>query len=118
MNKYRNIRSAKGMSKKEALRGEQLQELEAQGIITDLRSQVRYELIPARRRTDGYLERAAFYVADYVYTRDGKTVVEDVKPTFKSKSSERAYKATEAYRMFSIKRKLMLYRYGIEVQEV
>ena len=51
------------------------------------------------------LERACYYVADFVYAgADGYTVVEDVKGI-----------RTKAYLM---KRKLMLYRYGISIQEV
>lgn len=76
------------------------------GAISDLQRQVRYELIPVQRDEDGnVLERACYYVADFVYTgADGYTVVEDVKGI-----------RTKAYLM---KRKLMLYRYGIRIQEV
>lgn len=76
------------------------------GAISDLQRQVRYELIPVQRDEDGnVLERACYYVADFVYAgADGHTVVEDVKGI-----------RTKAYLM---KRKLMLFRYGIRIQEV
>lgn len=71
-----------------------------------MQRQVRYELVPAQRDEDGnVLERACFYVADFVYTdADGRTVVEDVKG-FRTKE-------------YLIRRKLMLFRYGIRIQEV
>lgn len=89
------------------------------GEIQDLKLQVKYVLIPAQREPSTYnsrgreilgkvKERECSYIADFVYEKDGKTVVEDVK----------GYRFGNAYTIFTIKRKLMLYRYGIEVQEV
>lgn len=90
--------------------------------ISDLRLQVKYVLIPEQREkpTEKYLkgpkkgeykpgnviEKACTYIADFVYTdtRSGKTVVEDAKGM-----------KTEVYK---IKKKLMLYNYGIRVIEV
>lgn len=107
-------------SRKEARRNAELQLLEQSGEIHDLRRQVRFELIPAQREPDEIgprggvkkgkvIEQAVFYVADYVYKdADGQTVVEDVK----------GYKDGAAYKIFSIKRKLLLYRYGIKIKEV
>lgn len=70
------------------------------GNIRDLRWQVKYELIP---KQEG--ERPVTYVADFVYKdKDGNEVVEDVKGV-----------RTDAY---IIKRKLMLWRYGIRIREV
>ena len=88
-------------SKKEYYRWCDLRLLQRAGKISDLQRQVKYELIP---KQDG--ERACTYVADFVYTQDGKTVVEDCK----------GYKRGAAYQLFSIKRKLMLLR-GIKVKE-
>lgn len=87
--------------------------------VTDLRMQVRYELIPAQREPSTFnsrgrevlgkvIERKCEYVADFVYKRDGKTIVEDVK----------GYRRGGAYAVFTIKRKLMLEKYGIRVREV
>ena len=90
-------------SQKEGTRCEELLMLSKSGIIKNLQMQVKYELIPAHRRSDGVLERAVNYKADFVYEMDGKKVVEDVKG-FRTKE-------------YIIKRKLMLDRYGIEIQE-
>lgn len=92
-------------SKKEAHRYAELKMLLRGGEIRDLRLQVEYELIPKQVG-----ERACNYIADFVYqdVRTGKTVVEDVK----------GYKKGAAYNIFAIKRKLMLWRYGIKIVEV
>ena len=109
-------------SRKEARRYEELLLLQKAGRISDLRTQVPYELIPAqhesyerygkngKRLTDGkkLVERAIVYVADFVYTEDGKTVVEDVK----------GYRDGAAYSIFTIKRKLMLHIHGIRIREI
>ena len=91
--------------RKEAQRYAELKLLLRGGEIRDLRLQVKYELIP---KQDG--ERACEYIADFVYqdVRTGKTVVEDVK----------GCKQGAAYNIFAIKRKLMLWRYGIKVVEI
>lgn len=122
--KFRNIktRASDGTvsdSIKEARRGEVLLQLQRQGKITDLRRQVRYELIPAQYETyerygkkgqrlkDGVrcLERKVEYVADFVYTiaETGENVVEDAKGV-----------RTKDY---IIKRKLMLAVHGIRIKE-
>lgn len=90
-------------SRKEANRWSQLLLLERAGVISDLKRQVRYELIP---KQEG--ERAVYYVADFEYIENGNKVVEDVK----------GYKEGLAYRVFVIKRKLMLYIHGIKVKEI
>ena len=95
-------------SRKEAQRFAELSLLEKAGEIYDLECQVEYELIPPQKyRSEGRWKalRGVKYIADFRYTtKDGETVVEDVKG-FK----------TDAYK---IKRKLMLERYGILVREV
>ena len=80
------------------------------GQISDLRYQVKYELIPPQVRDDGTKERGISYTADFVYEQDGKTVVEDSK----------GYRnpASATYAKFVMKRKLMLYIHGITVMEV
>lgn len=73
--------------------------------IRELRRQVPFELIPAQARPSGGKERPTVYVADFVYVdRTGAQVVEDVKGA-----------ATPEYRL---KRKLLLWRHGIEIREV
>ena len=105
MNKYRNRKTEiDGIvfdSKREAQRYAELQILQRAGKIRDLSMQVEFELIP---KQDG--ERACKYKADFVYhmADTGKIVVEDVKG-----------KRTREY---IIKRKLMLWRHGIQIVEV
>lgn len=86
-------------SKKEAKRYQELKLLERGGVISDLDCQVKFELIP---KQEG--ERPCYYVADFVYTENGKKVVEDVK----------GYKGNPVW---IIKRKLMLERHGIKILE-
>jgi hypothetical protein len=93
-------------SKKEANRYQELLLLEKAGAIQDLRRQVKFVLIHSQRdeKTGKVIERECSYRADFVYTEDGETVVEDVKG-FRTKE-------------YIIKRKLMLYKYGIRIREV
>lgn len=111
-NKYHAIKTGKSASRKEENRKRELEMLEMAGEISNLRCQVKYELIPQQRETKRphkCIERNCCYVADFVYTdKHGETVVEDVK----------GYKGGEAYKVFVIKRKLMLWRYGIRIREV
>jgi hypothetical protein len=118
-------------SKREARRYAQLRMLEKAGEITDIRRQVQYELIPGRyeyvptgevyKRGERKgqpkmhrvcIERPVYYIADFYYrdTATGAEIVEDAK----------GYRATNSapYKVFIIKRKLMLWRYGIRVKEV
>ena len=108
-------------SRKEARRYRELKLLEQAGEIEDLRMQVKYILIPAQREPDTVgarggiikgkvIERECSYLADFVYRIGGTSeeVVEDVK----------GYKDGSAYAIFKIKRKLMLFIYGIRVKEI
>lgn len=72
-------------SKKEHKRSIELKELERGGLISDLRPQVRYQIIPKQPE---FKERAAHYIADFVYvdTATGRTVIEDVKSNFTRKN--------------------------------
>ena len=87
------------------------------GLISDLRLQVKYVLIPTQREPDSVgvkggkvkgklIERECAYYADFTYIdkRTGETVVEDVKGV-----------RTPEYKL---KRKLMLYVHGIKIKEV
>lgn len=114
--KYGNERVGAHASKKEHYRAAQLRLLERAGLISGLREQVSFELIPAQygecggdlkgRPTRVLLERSCRYVADFVYTDSstGLTVVEDTKG-FRTKD-------------YIIKRKLMLQVHGIRIKEV
>jgi hypothetical protein len=67
-------------SKKESMRYTQLKLYEKGGLISDLRLQVPYELIP-KLVINGKTERAIKYIADFVYfdTVYKVEIVEDVK---------------------------------------
>lgn len=91
-------------SKKEASRFIELRLLERAGKIQELRRQVEFELIPSQKLNGKTIERKCSYRADFVYSENGKTVVEDTKG-FRTKE-------------YIIKRKLMLYVYGIKIKEV
>ena len=107
-------------SGKEARRWEQLLLLAKAGEITNLRRQVKYELLPNQYETyeryskrgerlkDGerLVARKVEYVADFVYTivKTGETIVEDTKGV-KTKD-------------YIIKRKLMYAVHSIKIKEV
>ena len=99
----------KGMrfdSKKELKRYLVLEREEEQGLISGLQRQVRFELVPkaVNSVTGKTEERAAYYIADFVYTLPtGAKIVEDVK----------GYR-TDTY---LLKRKIMRWRYGITIKE-
>ena len=90
---------------------------EKEGEITNLRRQVEYLLIPAQYGTEikhlktkdkevrVLLERACSYIADFVYERNGKVIVEDCKGS--------KYIITAD---FKIKKKLMLWVHQIQVK--
>lgn len=102
MSKYHSVQAVVDgivfASRKEAARYQELRLSEKAGIISDLRLQVPYELIPKCGRN-----RAIKYIADFEYRENGKTVVEDCKGM-----------RTEVYR---IKKKLMRFIKGIEIRE-
>ena len=107
--KYRNVPVNGFDSKAESRRYDQLLLLKAAGEVADIQRQVPYELVPTQRSVDGRtLERKITYFADFVITyADGQIVVEDVKSPITRKSHD-----------YVIKRKLMLWRHGIVIQEV
>ena len=106
-------------SKKEHQRYVFLKDAEDNGLITDLRTQVKFELIPAV--TEEYVEHlktkdkiktrtlqlAITWTADFVYLKDGEEVIEDVKPS-KFLLSDR----------FVIKEKLFFWKYRKKIRLV
>ena len=80
--------------------------LEQGSLISDLKRQVKYVLIPSQRIDGKVVERECSYYADFVYkdNETGQIVVEDTKG-IKTKD-------------YIIKRKLMLYVHGIRIMEV
>lgn len=107
-------------SRKEANRWCELTLLERAGKISNLQRQVPFELIPAqyesferygkngKRLKDGQrcIEKSAVYIADFVYNEGGKKVVEDVKSV-----------ATKKKESYILKRKMLLWVYGIKLRE-
>jgi uncharacterized protein DUF1064 len=85
-------------SQRELKRWGELKLLERAGQIKNLQRQVQFELVP---KSGGF--RATYYVADFVYEEKGKTIVEDSKG-FRD-------------RVYMLKRKLMMWRHGIDVCE-
>lgn len=122
MSKYFNKKCTVGGivfdSRKEARRYQELLLFKRAGIITNLERQKKYILIPAQYETfprygkkgqeltpgKRLIEHECSYVADFVYDEGGKTVVEDTKG-MKTKD-------------YILKRKMLLYFYGIKIKEV
>jgi hypothetical protein len=104
--KYRNEKCESGGikfdSKREMARWHVLVQMQARGEISELELQVPYVLAPAAV-INGRKRPALRYVADFVYEKNGETVIEDVKG-----------RITEGYR---IKRHLMAAR-GLTIVEV
>lgn len=105
-------------SLKESRRFRELVLLERAGRIQDLQRQVKFVLIPTqyerferystktgKRLKDGIrtAEQEVSYIADFVYTQDGKQVVEDTK----------GFRTAD----YIVKRKLMLHVHGIKIKE-
>ena len=90
-------------SRKEANRYFELLTMQKAGLIRDLERQPEFELIPKCGK-----ERAAKYHADFAYIdlATGKLVVEDVK--------SRATKTRD----YILRRKLMNWRFNIQIREV
>lgn len=108
-------------SKKEAQRWRYLEEMQNEGKIKNLQRQVKFLLIKTQREPDTIgprggikkgkvIERECDFIADFVYmdANTNEMIVEDIK----------GYKQEGAYKVFTIKRKLMLERYGIRVKEL
>lgn len=89
---------------KECQRYCELKLMQRAGLISNLQTQVSFELIPAQRIDGKVVERAVNYIADFVYKQDGQKVVEDTKG-FRTKD-------------YILKRKLMLWVHNIRIREV
>lgn len=106
-NKYGAKKVGGHDSKKEHKRAGELKLKQRAGLISGLREQVSFELIPAHRGSDGKVdEHACHYIADFVYVDNasGETIVEDTKGV--------------RTRDYVIKRKLMLAVHGIRIREI
>lgn len=106
-------------SKREYDRWLVLRDAERRGVISGLRRQVKYELIPSiykdvevqlktKVKTVRRLDmRGVDYTCDFVYMKDGEQVVEDVKISPKMLPKE-----------FVLKEKMLYQRYGIRIKKV
>ena len=119
--KYHNrkVKTSDGIvhdSRKEAVRWEQLKAMEEQGEIMELKRQMEFLLIPpqyeeiatgkrSKKTKRKLVERPVYYMADFVYhDKKGELVIEDTKG-FKTRD-------------YIIKRKMMLWIYGVKIKEV
>lgn len=104
--KYKNVKTEWAGetfdSKAELHRYLQLKAMERGGMIRDLTRQVSFELIP-KMSLAGKKLRAICYVADFVYFKEGRRVVED-KKGFRT-------------REYILKKRLMKHIHDIEVLE-
>ena len=123
--KYRNKKVVyEGISfdsKKEMKRYIILKNAQEEGIISDLMLQVKYELIPAVREKyikhlktkdkecERTLQLPITYTCDFQYTKNGETIVEDVKASPKSAALDH---------VFLLKEKLFRWRYGFAIKRV
>lgn len=108
-------------SKKESQRNAYLELMQKQGLISDLKRQVVFELIPTiyedkvvhLKTKDKIVQRVAqkavTYKADFTYIKDGQLVVEDVK-------ASASYAALD--KTFILKEKMMRYFHGIVIKRV
>ena len=105
--KYKNkkveYKGIKFDSKKEYLRYLVLEDMQRKGEIEGLQLQVHFVLIPPFQ-LNNIKYKGIKYIADFVYKKDGKLVVEDVKGM-----------KTDVYK---IKKKLMAYMHKVEIKEV
>ena len=104
-------------SKKEMKRYLILKKAQEEGIISDLMLQVKYELIPAVREKyikhlktkdkEWTLQLPITYACDFQYTKNGETIVEDVKASPKMLPKD-----------FILKEKMMFALKGIKIRRV
>lgn len=106
MSKYRNKKvlynGIKFDSQKELYRYLALADMEKKKEISDLRLQVPYTLIDK-----SCFGREIKYKADFVYVKDGKMIVEDVKSP-----------VTQKHPVYKLKKRMLAERYGIEIKEI
>lgn len=89
----------------EFARWEDLKLMQRGGLISGLKRQVKFELVPKQKSKDGKNVQPVEYIADFRYydKRTSQWVTEDFKGM-----------RTDVYKL---KKKLMLWRYGIEIKE-
>ncbi len=93
-------------SAKEAARYSELRVLEKAGVISDLKTQERFDLV-----VNGH--RIGFYRADFTYLEMGEIVPEDARLVVEDVKSE----MTRKLPVYRLKKRLMLALYGIDIRE-
>lgn len=111
MNKYGNkayvVDGITFASIKEGRRYQELKLMQRGGEITELQTQVPFQLIPAFV-CNSKRYRPTMYIADFTYRdKDGRYIVEDVKGSKDTLTKE-----------YMIKKKLMAWIHGYEIKEV
>ena len=110
VSKYKNTKvvykDMKFDSKKEYLRYLVLEDMQRKGEISGLQTQVPFVLVPPFQ-LNNIKYKGIRYIADFVYKKDGKVIVEDVKPS--------ANFQTDTYK---IKKKLMAYIHKLQIKEI
>ena len=110
MSKYKNkkvvVDNILFDSKKEANYYIKLKILKDAGKISGLRLQEKFVLQPSFK-LNGKIYRAITYVADFVYKDDKGMHVVDVKS-----------EATRKDKVYRLKKKMLAYKFGIEIEEV
>lgn len=105
-------------SKKEMMRYIELADMQAKGLISHLKLQVSFELLPKiteivnvelktkTKSTEKVVQRPTTYVCDFTYIKDGEYIVEDVKISPKMLPPE-----------YVLKKKMMFYFHKIKIKE-
>ena len=110
VSKYKNTKvvykDMKFDSKKEYLRYLVLEDMQRKGEISGLQTQVPFVLVPPFQ-LNNIKYKGIRYIADFVYKKDGRVIVEDVKPS--------ANFQTDTYK---IKKKLMAYIHKLQIKEI
>lgn len=108
-------------SKKEMKRFIVLKDAEKKGIISDLKLQVKFELIPSifedytvqlktkEKTKTRLIQRAITYTCDFQYIKNGELVVEDVKASPKMAALDKS---------FLIKEKLFRWKFGFSIKRI
>lgn len=108
-------------SKKESQRWIVLKEAESKGIISNLKRQVKFELIPPiveqeeiklktkTKIVDRVVQREIYYKCDFLYEKNGELIIEDVKASPKVASLDK---------VFLLKEKLFRWKYGKQIKRI
>jgi hypothetical protein len=117
LNKKVTIDNIVFSSGKEGRRYEELKLMLGQGLIENLRLQVKFELLPSCI-IDGRKRPATKYIADFVYIENGQDIIEDSKgrmPKINKRTGKRD-NGGAAWQLFSLKRHIMKVNLGLDIK--